>query len=46
MKDKFLGLSSKETPIFDMLLVMDKNNVTKLLSIFKKKKKINNKTKK
>tara|TARA_B110000114_G_C14844690_1_gene298120 strand:- start:396 stop:578 length:183 start_codon:yes stop_codon:yes gene_type:complete len=41
-KDKFDELLSREKPIFETLLVRDKNNSIKLLSKLKKIKKILN----
>ena len=46
MNDKFSGGLSNDIPIFDTLLVNEKNKETKSLLVFKKKKKINNKTRK
>ena len=40
IKDKFLGLFSKEKPIFDTLLERLKNNKLKSYSKFKNEKKI------
>ena len=45
-KDKFLGFWFKETPMFETLLVRDKNKLLKLLSLLKKTKKTINKKKK
>jgi hypothetical protein len=45
-KDKFVELLSREKPMLETLLVKDKNSSLKLLSKFKKVKKINNKIKK
>ena len=45
-KDKFVELLSREKPMLETLLVRDKNSSLKLLSKFKKVKKINNKIKK
>ena len=45
-KDKFVELLSREKPMLETLLVRDKNSSLKLLSKFKKAKKINNKIKK
>ena len=45
-KDRFGVLSLREKPIFETLLVKDKNIVLKLLSMLKKIKKIINKVKK
>ena len=39
MKDKFFGLSSREIPILETLLVNDSNKWLKSLSILKKMKK-------
>tara|TARA_Y100000817_G_scaffold310606_1_gene301491 strand:+ start:477 stop:671 length:195 start_codon:yes stop_codon:yes gene_type:complete len=41
IKDKFLGLFSKEKPIFDTLLDRLKNNKLKSYSKFKNEKKTN-----
>ena len=46
INDKFGELLLSEKPILETLLVKDKNNSLKLLSKFKKIKKINNKVKK
>tara|TARA_B100000787_G_C16005976_1_gene212165 strand:+ start:49 stop:243 length:195 start_codon:yes stop_codon:yes gene_type:complete len=46
IKDKFFELLSREKPIFETLLVKDKNNSLRLLSKLRKIKKINNKVKK
>tara|TARA_B110001452_G_C15014710_1_gene354745 strand:+ start:388 stop:582 length:195 start_codon:yes stop_codon:yes gene_type:complete len=46
IKDKFFEFESSEIPIFDMLLVKDKNNTLKLLSKLKKIKKIPSKNRK
>ena len=46
INDKLGLLLLKENPIFETLLVNDKNNSVKLLSKLKKIKKINNKIKK
>ena len=40
IKDKFLGLLSKEKPMFDTLLLKQNNNKLKSYSKFKKEKKI------
>ena len=45
-KDKFVELLSREKPMLETLLVRDKKSSLKLLSKFKKVKKINNKIKK
>ena len=45
-KDRFGELVFSENPIFETLLVKDKNNSTKLLSKLKKIKNITSKTKK
>ena len=44
--DKFDELLSKERPIFETLLVRERNNSIKLFSKFKKTKNIINKNKK
>ena len=41
IKDKLLGIPSRETPTLEILLVKDKNNLLKSLSKLKKIKKIN-----
>ena len=46
INDKFFELLSSEKPTLETLLVRDKNSSLKLLSKFKKVKKINNKIKK
>ena len=46
INDKFFELLLREKPMFETLLVKDKNNSLKLLSKLRKIKKINNKAKK
>tara|TARA_B110000459_G_scaffold178372_1_gene203578 strand:+ start:58 stop:216 length:159 start_codon:yes stop_codon:yes gene_type:complete len=46
INDKFFELLLREKPMFETLLVKDKNNSLKLLSKLRKIKKINNKVKK
>ena len=45
-KCKFSGLSLREKPVFERLLVRDKNSKLKLLLKLKKTKKITNKVRK
>jgi len=46
INDKFCELLSREKPMLETLLVMDKNNSAKLSSKLKKVKKINDKVRK
>ena len=46
IKDKLLGELFNENPVFEILLVKDKNNSLKLFSKFRNTKKIINKNKK
>jgi hypothetical protein len=46
MNDKFIGFPESEIPIFEILLVKDKNTLIKSLSKFKKTKNIVNKNNK
>ena len=46
MNDRFVELLLREKPTLETLLVKDKNNSLKLLSKFRKIKKISNKAKK